>query len=148
MAISLSLSHWSRRPILRSDCPRKVFSLVYVKLTWLRKLGFRTWQIFARRKLGTHMRVRNIRRTEPESQILYRLKYRCEVDSELMRTQPWQDLFFVVELSPLGERKVSLDFEPQGARGAGEAASQLTEREQLAVLEILQGLAEGDQLPR
>ena len=94
------------------------------------------------------MRVRNIRRTEPESQILYRLKYRCEVDSELMRTQPWQDLFFVVELSPLGERKVSLDFEPQGARGAGEAASQLTEREQLAVLEILQSLAEGDQLPR
>ncbi|WGK68324.1 hypothetical protein P0082_07490 [Candidatus Haliotispira prima] len=86
--------------------------------------------------------ISNISRTEPDSQILYRLKYHCEVagffDNET--TTGMTKVFFVTELSPLGEYSVYWDFD--------NAPENLGPEGQKVLLEMLQDLADHDKLPR
>ncbi len=94
------------------------------------------------------LNVIDISRTEPDSQILYRLKYRCKITgvqsfngskAEESATQEGMDAFFIVELSPLGERSVYWDFD--------QTLEYLEPQEQETALKILQELADRDQLP-
>lgn len=85
------------------------------------------------------MTVSNIRRLEPENNILYRVRYRCELSGAKIDPNKAIEAFFVSEQNALGEKSISWDFEnlPEG----------LDEAERKAVLHILQGLSDNEQIP-
>ena len=84
------------------------------------------------------LKISNISRLQPESNILYRLRYRCEVNGARISPNKPIEAFFVSEQNALGEKSISWDFEnlPKG----------LTEAEREEALGILQALGDNEQL--
>ena len=84
------------------------------------------------------LKISNISRLRPESNILYRVSYRCEINGAKASPNHTIEAFFVAEKNALGENNVSWDF--------GNLPKGLLEAEREEALQILQGLSDNEQL--